>query len=301
MSVICVSSSKNKLGKTTIVSGIAHESINRGNRTFVGTISNGKIVHNEDFYKIYNSDYKKLDLDKSEIILVEINDLSIDETKRFLEKNDARIILVENSLKDVENSANIFGERLVGYILNGVWKYKKNGIIQNSKNLESNILAIIEEARSFMGHTCKEIIDFLGPKNIIGDDYQEKVIENFLIGGFVLDWGPEYFSTLENVALIVRGDRPDVQLSAIQSGTVNLIIATSSITPVEYVRNEAKKFEIPIAIVNDSTMETIDKLSEIIKTFEFDSMKKIEFSNQVLLQNIDFDSLFKIFSTPITK
>ncbi len=301
MPVICISSSKNKLGKTTIVSGIAHESINRGNRTFVGMLSNGKIIHHEDFYKIYNSNYKKLDFDKSEIIFVEINDLTVDETKKFLDKNDARIILVENSLEDIELSANIFGERLIGYILNGIWKYKKNEIIQNSNNIESKILAIIEEYRAFMGHTVEEIIGFLDTNNIIGDNYQRKVIENFLIGGFVLDWGPEYFSTLKNVALIERGDRPDVQLSAIQSGTVNLIIATSSKTPIEYVRNEAKKFDIPIAIVNDSTIETIDKLSEIINTFEFDSMKKIEFSNEVLLKNLDFDSLFDIFSTPITK
>ena len=56
-------------------------------------ISDGKIIHHEDFYKIYNQNYKKLDLDKSEIILVEINDLSTDQTNKFLEKNDARIIL----------------------------------------------------------------------------------------------------------------------------------------------------------------------------------------------------------------
>tara|TARA_B100000700_G_scaffold292466_1_gene352451 strand:+ start:6406 stop:7305 length:900 start_codon:yes stop_codon:yes gene_type:complete len=299
MSIICISSSKTKLGKTTIVSGIAHESINRGNKTFVGTISDGNIIHHEDFYKIYNPNYKKLDLKTSEIILVEMNDLSIDETKKFLEKNDARIILVESSIDDVESTSHIFGERLVGFILNGIWKYQKNTIIENSS--ENKILGIIEESRALMVHTSKEIAEFLDTDKIIGDKYLDKVIENFLIGGFVLDWGPEYFSTLENVALVVRGDRPDVQLSAIQSGTVNLIIATGSKTPVEYVRNEAKKFDIPIVIVNDGTMETIEKLSEIIKSFDFDSMGKIEFSNQVLSENLNLDSLFEIISMPITK
>ena len=152
-----------------------------------------------------------------------------------------------------------------------------------------------------MGHSAREITESLDTENIIGDKYLDKSIENFLIGGFVLDWGPEYFSTLNDVALIVRGDRPDVQLSAIQSGTVNLIIATGSKTPVEYVRNEAKKFDIPIVIVNDDTMTTIEKLSGIVKSFNFDTMKKIEFSNQVLTESLNFDSLFEIFSMPITK
>jgi BioD-like phosphotransacetylase family protein len=299
MPIICVSSSKNKLGKTTIVSGIAHESINRGNKTFVGTVTEGNIVHNEDFYNIYNPSYKKIELKNSEIILIELNDLSIDETKKFLEKNDARIILVESSIADVESTSQIFGERLLGFILNGIWKYQKNTITQNIA--DNKILGIIEESRSLMAHTSKDITDFLETDNIIGDKFLDKEIENFLIGGFVLDWGPEYFSTLENVALVVRGDRPDVQLSAIQSGTVNLIIATESKTPVEYVRNEAKKFDIPIAIVNDGTMETIEKLSEIIKSFKFDTMGKIEFSNYVLTENLNFDSLFEIISMPITK
>ncbi|MBA46739.1 MAG: hypothetical protein CL893_01490 [Dehalococcoidia bacterium] len=299
MPIICVSSSKTKTGKTTIVSGIAHESINRGLKTFIGEISDGQIIHHEEFYKIYHPNFKKLELNKSEIVLVEINDLSAEETKKFLDKNDARIIMVENDLGDIESNSVIFQERLVGSILNGVWKYKKNTIVGNLE--DHKILAIIEESRPFMGHTVEELTKFLDTEKIIGDKNLDKVIENFLIGGFVLDWGPEYFSTQKNVALVVRGDRPDVQLSAIQSGTVNLIIATASKTPVEYVRNEAKKFDIPIAIVNDGTMETIEKLSEIVKSFKFDSMGKIEFSNQLLSDNLNFDTLFDIISMPITK
>ena len=103
------------------------------------------------------------------------------------------------------------------------------------------------------------------------------------------------------MALIARGDRPDVQLSAIQSGTVNLIIATSSKTPVEYVLNEAKKFDIPVVVVNDSTMDIIDKLSDFIEDFDFDSMEKVNYANNVLIDNINFDLLFEIFSMPITK
>ena len=53
--------------------------------------------------------------------------------------------------------------------------------------------------------------------------------------------------------------------------------------------------------VNDDTMTTIEKLSGIVKSFNFDTMKKIEFSNQVLTESLNFDSLFEIFSMPITK
>ena len=182
-----------------------------------------------------------------------------------------------------------------------MWKYKKNNISSNKEINDSKILAVLEESRSLMGNNAKKIIDYLDPIKIIGDKESDNFIENFLIGGFVLDWGPEYFSTKNNVALIARGDRPDVQLSAIQSGTVNLIIATSSKTPVEYVLNEAKKFDIPVVVVNDSTMDIVDKLSDFIEDFDFDSMEKVNYANNVLVDNINFDLLFEIFSMPITK
>ncbi|MBL06631.1 MAG: hypothetical protein CL773_02030 [Chloroflexi bacterium] len=301
MSVICISSSKNKVGKTTILSGIAHESIKRGIRTFVGSYENGKIITNETFYNIYDSDHKKVDIEKSQLTLVELNNLSNDETLNFLNKKDARIILVENSNKELETEIDFYGERLVGFIINGVWKYKKNNFSKNKELIDSKILAIVQESRSFMGNNAKKIIDYLEPTKIIGDKESDNFIENFLIGGFVLDWGPEYFSTKNNVALIARGDRPDVQLSAIQSGTVNLIIASSSKTPVEYVLNEAKKFDIPVVVVNDSTMETVNKLTEFIEKFDFDSMEKVKYANNILIDSLDFDSLFEIFSMPITK
>ena len=301
MSIICISSSKNKVGKTTILSGIAHESIKRGIRTFVGSYENGKIITNETFYKIYDTEHKKVDIEKSELTLVELNDLTHDEAMNFINKNDARIILVEDSYQDLGAEFDIYGERLVGFIINGVWKYKKNNISSNKETHDSKILAVLEESRSLMGNNAKKIIDYLEPIKIIGDKESSNFIENFLIGGFVLDWGPEYFSTKNNVALIARGDRPDVQLSAIQSGTVNLIIATSSKTPVEYVLNEAKKFDIPVIVMNDSTMEIVEKLTGFINDFDFDSMEKVNYANEVLIDNLDFDSLFEIFSMPITK
>ena len=142
MSVICISSSKNKVGKTTILSGIAHESIKRGIRTFVGSYENGKIITNETFYNIYDSDHKKVDIEKSQLTLVELNNLSNDETLNFLNKKDARIILVENSNKELETEIDFYGERLVGFIINGVWKYKKNNFSKNKELIDSKILLL---------------------------------------------------------------------------------------------------------------------------------------------------------------
>jgi BioD-like phosphotransacetylase family protein len=303
MPVICISSSNKSVGKTTILSGIVHESIKRGLKTFVGKLDNSKIVTHDELSEILNNKENLTELSQSEIVFVEINNISDDEQIKFLNQNDAKIIFVENDVENLKNLKNIYEERLIGFIVNGVWKYQKNVLIQDVSNreLSKEILAVLDQDRFFMSNTIENVSKSLTTKKIIGEYNLNKIIENYLIGGFILDWGPEYFSSKENVALIVRGDRPDLQLSAIQSETIAVIIATTNITPVEYVIHEAKRLKIPILIIEENTEEAIEKLSDSIDSFKFDHNDKILHSNQILNKNLNFDSLFETLLSPLTK
>jgi len=303
MPVICISSSNKSVGKTTILSGIVHESIKRGLKTFVGKLDNSKIVTHDELSEILNNKENLTELSQSEIVFVEINNISDDEQIKFLNQNDAKIIFVENDVENLKNLKNIYEERLIGFIVNGVWKYQKNVLIQDVSNreLSKEILAVLDQDRFFMSNTIENVSKSLTTKKIIGEYNINKIIENYLIGGFILDWGPEYFSSKENVALIVRGDRPDLQLSAIQSETIAVIIATTNITPVEYVIHEAKRLKIPILIIEENTEEAIEKLSDSIDSFKFDHNDKILHSNQILNKNLNFDSLFETLLSPLTK
>ena len=303
MPVICISSSNKSMGKTTILSGMVLESIKRGHKTFMGKFDGEKIIAHDEIVKILNNNENLTDLPHSEIVFVELNNIDNEEQNKFLVKNDAKIIFIENDVENLNDLKTIYDERLIGLIVNGVWKYKKNLLLEDIKKneLSKEVLAILDQDRFFMSNTVEDVSKFLTIKKIIGDYNFNKIIENYLIGGFVLDWGPEYFSTKENVALIVRGDRPDLQLSAIQAETIAVIIATTNITPVEYVIHEAKRLEIPILVVEENTEEAIEKLSNSIDSFKFDHSDKILYSNKILDNTLNFDLLFKKILLPLTK
>ena len=91
-----------------------------------------------------------------------------------------------------------------------------------------------------------------------------------------------------------------MQLSAIQSGNLNVIIATNNQTPVEYVLYEANKYKIPIIVVNQSTENIIDEISENLEKVTFNHPDKIINANAILSNSLNFDELFEILSTPIT-
>ncbi|MCH2672935.1 MAG: DRTGG domain-containing protein [Dehalococcoidia bacterium] len=297
MPVICISSSEKDSGKTAILSGIVQESLNRGIKTYVGELENNEIVDHKKINQLLELDNRN-SLKNSELIFVEINQMEFSKQKIILDKFDAKVIFIERDSADINSIEKFFSERLVGFIINGVLKYKKN-VIESLHN--EKVIAILEEQRFFMTKTAQDLRDVLSTKKVLGEESLNKIIENYLIGGFVLDWGPEYFSTRKNVALVVRGDRPDVQLSALQSGTLNVLIATSGISPVEYIIYEAKKLSIPVLIVDENTEEAISKLSDSFEINDFDHNEKVMYSNRILNDNLNFDKLFDIFSTPITK
>ena len=297
MPVICISSSEKDSGKTAILSGIVQESLNRGIKTYVGELENNEIVDHKKINQLLELDNRN-SLKNSELIFVEINQMEFSKQKIILDKFDAKVIFIERDSADINSIEKFFSERLVGFMINGVLKYKKN-VIESLDN--EKVIAILEEQRFFMTKTAQDLRDVLSTKKVLGEESLNKIIENYLIGGFVLDWGPEYFSTRKNVALVVRGDRPDVQLSALQSGTLNVLIATSGISPVEYIIYEAKKLSIPVLIVDENTEEAISKLSDSFEINDFDHNEKVMYSNRILNDNLNFDKLFDIFSTPITK
>ena len=297
MPVICISSSEKDSGKTAILSGIVQESLNRGIKTYVGELENNEIVDHKKINQLLELDNRN-SLKNSELIFVEINQMEFSKQKIILDKFDAKVIFIERDSADINSIEKFFSERLVGFIINGVLKYKKN-VIESLDN--EKVIAILEEQRFFMTKTAQDLRDVLSTKKVLGEESLNKIIENYLIGGCVLDWGPEYFSTRKNVALVVRGDRPDVQLSALQSGTLNVLIATSGISPVEYIIYEAKKLSIPVLIVDENTEEAISKLSDSFEINDFDHNEKVMYSNRILNDNLNFDKLFDIFSTPITK
>ncbi|GIT58485.1 MAG: hypothetical protein Ct9H300mP19_04330 [Dehalococcoidia bacterium] len=104
--------------------------------------------------------------------------------------------------------------------------------------------------------------EFLDGQFLSGGDQSDQLLDNFLIGGLVLDWGPFYFATRTNTGVIVRGDRPDVQLAAIQTDTTRALLLTKGVRPVEYVIYEAGQRGIPLIVVPGSTHDVAEKLGK---------------------------------------
>ncbi len=91
----------------------------------------------------------------------------------------------------------------------------------------------------------------------------EELIESLMVGALSVDSGLDYFGRRTNKAVITRGDRPDIQLAALETSTKCLVL-TGNVVPMAIVLNRAKEKGVPIIVVKQDTISTLKRLEEAL-------------------------------------
>ena len=105
-----------------------------------------------------------------------------------------------------------------------------------------------------------------------------------------MDTGQYVFSTRNKKAVVVRGDRPDVQMSALQTD-MECFIMTNGLEPIEYVKYESDEEDVAVIIVETNTLETMDRLASLQKLARFDHPEKLERAKILVSENVCVETL----------
>lgn len=149
-----------------------------------------------------------------------------------------------------------------GIIVNSTPKYRNQELYLQLSDKKTNLLGIIPEDRSMLSITLEQICSQLDAQWIVKTDNVDRLVTHFLIGGNIMDPGYHYFGRNPDKVVIVRGDRPDIQLSALSSPLAALIL-TNGHTPTEYVLHESEQLEIPLMVSPLDTPSTIESIGEL--------------------------------------
>ena len=224
---------------------------------------------------------------------------------RLAEKTDALVVLVCGYNDDVPAVAAPYGSRLAGVIINNVPVYRRNELdAQIAPQITAagiKLIGWLPEDRRLLAPTVDLVAEHLDGVLAVCPENKDRLIDNFLIGGLVLDWGPHYFGSQENVGVVVRGDRPDVQLAALQTDTVRALVLTKGIPPIEYVYYEADQRGIPIVVVPDDTAAAAAKLETLLPRIEFDHEDKLKRVVELIESHLDLDAIRAAASQPATR
>ena len=187
-------------------------------------------------------------------------------------------------------------ERFLGVILNKITReymksvddyvkpfFKRKGI---------DILGVLPHDPILGSITVEELNEMLGGKVLCCHDRLDNLVENFLIGAMQVDKASEYFKKTRNNAVIVGGDRADIQLSALESGSVCLIM-TGELYPSEIIIAKAEEKNVPLLVVREDTYSIAKKLEKLSVRLRLRDKAKVERGMNLVSGNVDFSLLYK--------
>ena len=158
--------------------------------------------------------------------------------------------------EELDRIDETFGDGLLGVFVNRAIRYRAHEVQQD---LGGKVLGVVPEDRLMLSVSLNQVAEALDGRWIWGKEQGECLVEKYLIGGNFMDSGDHYFNRMDNKAVIVRGDRPDIQLSAL-TGTVVGMINTGGHEPVEYLLHEVEQLDVPLMVTPHRTAEAVEAL-----------------------------------------
>ncbi len=199
----------------------------------------------------------------------------------------------KNLSATLHNRAQVFGERLFGVVVNKV-PFKQLSLVKDMVSEAGvNILGVLPEDRLLLSLTVEEVASCVGGK-IIGEARgTEELVENFMLGAMYVGSGLEYFSLKANKAALLRCERPDMQLAALETETRCLLL-TGAGEPLPAVLSRARDKGVPIIRVQGDITSVVSSLESALGRTKFIQEKKLPHLSRLLEEHFDFQALKKI-------
>jgi len=212
----------------------------------------------------------------------------------------AKVIVVENyarvkSAPQYLDSYLGFGDNLLGLILNKVPKRELkrtcDELTSRFTGQEMRVLGVLPEERALVAFTVGELAEQVNGQLLHNGEKSGELVENIMVGAMYVDSGLDYFGRKAGKAAVVRNDRPDMQMAALETATRCLVISGGG-EPIDYVRLKADEKDIPIITTQHDTDTVIRHIEELLDDTRFHQEKKLNKLAEVLQANIDFKTIY---------
>ena len=107
-----------------------------------------------------------------------------------------------------------------------------------------------------------------------------------------VDKALKYFRQKKNKAVITGGDRPEIQLAALETST-KCIILSGNMYPSEIILAQAEEHHVPVMVAKDDTQATVEKVERIFGRIRVRDKRKVNRAVELVAQHVDFTVLYQ--------
>ena len=186
------------------------------------------------------------------------------------------------------------GDQLLGVVLNDIppaFMTEISSVIRPFlERHDVPVLGVIPRDPLMGAIRARELAERLGGRLVAAQGRADSMVENFLIGTMQVENFMTYFRRQKNSAIIVGGDRADVQLVAIE-GECPCLVLTGNLFPNDIILSRADTLGVPIIMVRDDTYTVAKKMESLLSRHKMRDVMKIRQGAQLVSSNLDFATI----------
>ncbi len=187
------------------------------------------------------------------------------------------------------------GKSLVGAVINRVPRHRVDFVQNQVKPFVERrnvpVFAILPRQRVLLSVSVAELADRLGGEVLCSHHAVDGLVENLMVGAMSVDSALTYFRRKPNKAVITGGDRPDIQLAALETSTTCLIL-TGNLRPSPLILGRAEEANVPIILTRNDTMTAVETIERFFGKTRFHQEKKVASFESLLSKHIDIEALY---------
>jgi uncharacterized protein len=202
----------------------------------------------------------------------------------------------ENLVDDILSARHWLGPSLIGIVINAVPRqhrsYVEDVVRPYMENQSIPILGVLPEERLLQSISVRELAQILAGEILCCPDKDDELVEHFMVGAMSVDSALAYFRRKPNKAVITGGDRPDIQLAALETSTRCLIL-TGNLRPSQVILERARSVNVPIILAEHDTLTTVKAIEDVFGKTRFHQKKKIQRFVRLMEGCFDYERLYR--------
>ncbi len=136
-----------------------------------------------------------------------------------------------------------------------------------------------------------ELTDLLEAEVLTQQVDRSALIETFTVGAMAADVALTRFRRQLNKAVITGGDRTDIQLAALETSTVALIL-TGNLRPSPLIIQQAEALDVPVLLVGGNTIETVEAIEKVHGKTRLGQAEKLASFMQLMDEHVNLDAIY---------
>jgi BioD-like phosphotransacetylase family protein len=218
---------------------------------------------------------------------------------RFIRELGFKALLVDRVTHDAHpdhllHMRGLIGDALAGVVFNAVGPAMRAHITDEIQPfLEKRgipVLGSIPQDPQLASLQVSQIMERLDARLLTSAGKTARAVERFLIGTMQVENFMAHFRRSPQSAVIVGGDRSDVQMAAIEGGSPCLVL-TGSFHPGEMILSRADALNVPVLLTADDTFRAARKVESLFSAGAIRDAGKVARAEKLVLSSLDFTAL----------